>query len=85
MTAAANAITAAGLALAGVTTAVAAMARAGREHRAEPVPAVPHEPVPEPAAYVACHTPVCGHMSTPHDRTAAGLVCRGCKTTKEEL
>jgi hypothetical protein len=71
----------AAVAVSGVTGVIAATLRAGREHRAEPA-AAPASPTP--AAYVPCHTTVCAHMSTPHDRTAAGLVCRGCKTTKEE-
>jgi hypothetical protein len=40
---------------------------------------------PRPDAHMACHTTVCAHMSTAHDRTPAGLVCRGCGNTKETL
>ncbi|MFF2522286.1 hypothetical protein [Streptomyces liangshanensis] len=48
-------------------------------------PALP-EPEPEhartdppPTAYLPCHTPACGHMSTPHDATpTGGLACRDC-------
>jgi hypothetical protein len=79
----ADAITASAIALAGASTAIAAALRAGREHRAEPTPVVPA--VPAPAAYVPCHTTVCAHMTTEHDRTPAGLTCRGCGTTKEAL
>lgn len=78
----ADAITASAIALAGATTAIAAALRAGREHHAEPAPRPAGH---APAAYVPCHTTVCAHMSTPHDRTTAGLTCRGCGTTKEAL
>jgi hypothetical protein len=65
----------------GVTAAVAAGLWAGREHHTAPAPT----PVgPAPAAYVPCHTTTCAHMTTEHDRTAAGLTCRGCGTTREE-
>lgn len=40
---------------------------------------------PDAPAYLPCHTTVCGHMTTPHDRTAAGLVCRGCGNTTLEV
>jgi hypothetical protein len=79
-----DAITASAIAIAGASTAVVAALRAGREHHAEPAPRSRPAFI-EPVAYVPCHTTVCGHMSTPHDRTPAGLTCRGCKTTKEEL
>lgn len=36
-------------------------------------------------AYLPCHTTTCGHMTTPHDRTAVGLVCRGCGHTLAEV
>lgn len=78
----ADAITASAIALAGASTAIAAALRAGREHRAEPAPA-PAGLAPD--AYVPCHTTVCAHMTVAHDRTAAGLTCRGCGTTKEAL
>jgi hypothetical protein len=78
----ADAITASAIALAGATTAIAAALRAGHEHHAEPAP---RPAGPAPAAYEPCHTTTCGHMSTPHDHTAAGLTCRGCGTTKEAL
>lgn len=77
----ATALACSAVAIAGATTAVVATLRAGHEHRAEPA-SVPAGPVP--AAYVPCHDLACGHMSTPHDRTAAGLTCRGCGTTREE-
>jgi hypothetical protein len=51
---------------------------------AEPAPP-PRPAIAAPAAYEPCHTTTCGHMSTPHDHTAAGLTCRGCGTTKEAL
>jgi hypothetical protein len=80
----ADAITASAIALAGATTAIAAALRAGHEHHAEPAPP-PRPAIAAPAAYEPCHTTTCGHMSTPHDHTAAGLTCRGCGTTKEAL
>lgn len=49
--------------------------------RPEPTPA---STAAEPAAYVPCHTTACGHMTTEHDRTPAGLTCRNCGTTREE-
>lgn len=33
------------------------------------------------AVHVPCHDLRCGHLSTPHDRTPLGLVCRVCGTT----
>ncbi|MYV56478.1 hypothetical protein [Streptomyces sp. SID3212] len=46
----------------------------------EPEPEPEHARTgPPPAAYLACHTPACGHMSTPHDVTpTGGLACRDC-------
>lgn len=78
----ANVITAVAIGFAGATTALAATVQAGREHRAKPAPR-PAGPAPD--AYLACHTTACAHMTMPHDRTPAGLTCRGCRTTKEGL
>lgn len=45
-----------------------------------------HAPAgPPAAAYLPCHSLACGHMTTPHDHTAAGLVCRGCNHTVTEV
>lgn len=35
----------------------------------------------DPAVWLPCHAPACGHMETLHDPTPLGLVCRGCGTT----
>lgn len=75
-----TAVVYASVALTGAAGVLVATLRAGREHRIEPVPA---PAAPAPAAYLACHTTACAHMSTPHDRTAGGLVCRACGTTRE--
>lgn len=32
------------------------------------------------AVWRACHTTRCAHLTTRHDETPAGLVCRGCGT-----
>ncbi|WP_069737442.1 hypothetical protein [Streptomyces sp. EN27] len=32
----------------------------------------------DPRPLVACHRPVCGHMSWPHDETDEGLRCSHC-------
>lgn len=61
--------------------AVLALKLARGDHFGQ-TPAV--EPTPT-AAYLPCHTTVCGHMTTPHDRTAGGLVCRGCGHTLAEV
>lgn len=53
--------------------------------RVYPAPARPAENR-KPAAdelWLACHTTRCAHMTTRHDRTPAGPVCRGCHTVKE--
>lgn len=70
-----EALAAAGVACTGLAVAAAAFLQAGREHRATPAPLTAP---PAPDAYLPCHNPVCGHMSTPHDRTTAGLTCLGC-------
>ncbi|MEU4920218.1 hypothetical protein AB0G29_12765 [Streptomyces parvus] len=44
--------------------------------RRGPTPAV--EPYRDPRPLVACHRPVCGHMSWPHDETDEGLRCSHC-------
>lgn len=75
-----TALTAAAVALGGTAVAVAAGLWAGREHRRTPAP-LPAAPRPAADAWLPCHTTWCGHMTTPHDRTAAGLTCRGCGTT----
>lgn len=80
----ATVITVIAVGFAGATTVVAATVQAGREHRAEPAPVAPHPPLPEPDAHLACHTTICAHKTRPHDRTAAGLTCRNCGTTREE-
>ncbi|NUP52305.1 MAG: hypothetical protein HOW97_34030 [Catenulispora sp.] len=36
-------------------------------------------------AWLPCHTTTCGHMTTPHDHTPAGLVCRSCTHTVTEV
>ncbi|MGW5352238.1 hypothetical protein ACWERV_17215 [Streptomyces sp. NPDC004031] len=77
------ALTGAALALAAVAAVLFAVLWAGREHRRTPAP-LPAAPRPVADAYLPCHTARCGHMSTAHDRTEAGLVCRGCGTTREE-
>jgi hypothetical protein len=76
-------IAAAVVAFAGVATGLVAVLWAGHEHRAAPAPPAT-VPAPAPPAYVPCHTTMCGHMTVPHDRSAAGLTCRGCGTTREE-
>ncbi|WP_031514793.1 hypothetical protein [Streptomyces sp. NRRL F-5123] len=77
-----EAIAASIVALSGVVVAVAAGVWTWRQAR--PATA-PQQPARRPAAdaYLPCHTPVCGHMTTPHDRTPAGLTCRSCGTTTE--
>jgi hypothetical protein len=69
----------AGITLAGVVGILAASLWAGHEHRTTPAPP-PRPAIAAPAAYLPCHTTTCGHMSTPHDHTAAGLTCRACGT-----
>ncbi|MER6598935.1 hypothetical protein [Streptomyces parvus] len=44
--------------------------------RRSTAPAV--EPYRDPRPLVACHRPVCGHMSWPHDETDEGLRCSHC-------
>ncbi|MYW99913.1 MULTISPECIES: hypothetical protein [unclassified Streptomyces] len=44
--------------------------------RRSTAPAV--EPYRDPRPLVACHRPVCGHMSWPHDETDEGLRCTNC-------
>ena len=71
------------LGLGGAALAVASRYWPWWRHRTAPVTAPAAEPRPD--AHMACHTTVCAHMSTAHDRTPTGLVCRGCGTTKETL
>ncbi|MFE2747358.1 hypothetical protein ACFXKX_24020 [Streptomyces scopuliridis] len=52
-----------------------------------PAPARPAEDS-EPAGavgelWLACHTTRCAHMTTRHDLTPAGPVCRGCGAVTE--
>lgn len=39
------------------------------------------QPPPHPDLWLPCHTTRCGHMSTIHDPTPTGHVCRDCGTT----
>ncbi|EST22811.1 hypothetical protein [Streptomyces niveus] len=51
-----------------------------------PAPARPVEDKPAAAVdelWLACHTTRCAHMTTRHDRTPAGLVCRSCGNVTE--
>ncbi|MFF7012258.1 hypothetical protein ACFY9Y_22280 [Streptomyces fimicarius] len=36
------------------------------------------EPFRDPRPLAACHRPVCGHVSWPHDETDGGLRCSHC-------
>jgi hypothetical protein len=46
--------------------------------RTAPVSARPDDSV----VWLRCDTTSCAHMTTRHDRTPAGLVCRGCGSEK---
>lgn len=41
-------------------------------------------PTGDPDAWLPCHTLVCAHLTRPHTRTPAGLVCDECGTTTRE-
>jgi hypothetical protein len=62
----------------GFGIALVALAARRPPQRTTAPAAVPIPAAPVPAAYVACHTTTCGHLSRPHDHTAAGLTCRTC-------
>lgn len=65
--------------------AVVGVVWAARRRPARPAPVIPRPRRTEAAAWLQCHslTDRCGHMTTPHDRTESGLVCRYCQTVKE--
>ncbi|MFD0078190.1 hypothetical protein ACFVIY_37815 [Streptomyces sp. NPDC127166] len=65
--------------LAGLLLAAAvAVTWAARLWPTRPAPTARVESVA--AVWRACHTTRCAHMTTRHDETPAGLVCRGCGT-----
>lgn len=66
--------------------AAAAVVWAARLWPTRTVPApVPGPRRDESAEWLPCHSlsSRCGHMTTPHDRTESGLVCRYCQTVTE--
>jgi hypothetical protein len=38
-------------------------------------------PAPDPGLWLPCHSPVCAHLTTPHDPAPTGPTCRHCGTT----
>ncbi|MFI5809288.1 hypothetical protein [Streptomyces sp. NPDC051561] len=61
----------------GIVTLLAGWAVRLRSVRPRPAAAGSPEVV---EVWLACHTTTCAHLSTRHDRTPAGLVCRACGT-----
>lgn len=49
---------------------------------APPAPRASAPAVEASVEWVACHSLHCAHLTTRHDRTPAGLVCRGCGTNR---
>jgi hypothetical protein len=65
--------------LLGLLALTVTLIRRGRVPNGPADPAIGHSP------YAACHSAVCGHMSTPHVRTPDGaLTCRECGTARPE-
>lgn len=60
--------------------ATVAVTWAARLWPTRPAPAPVAARVDAAAVWLACHTTRCAHLTTRHDETPAGLVCRGCGT-----
>ncbi|MFE5658330.1 hypothetical protein ACFQ9H_19335 [Streptomyces sp. NPDC056517] len=59
--------------------AAVAVTWAARLWPARPTPAAARTE-PEAVVWLACHTTRCAHLTTRHDETPDGLVCRSCGT-----